>query len=97
MLLLCLNRQTKMEFKIKNIKEAMYKPEQLKAIYQALKGINAVGDVAQAVGLNRIKFKEQFYPTIETKQNALVHSVAVKCLKDNGVLNDVQLLTQILN
>jgi hypothetical protein len=75
----------------------MYTAEQLKSIYQALKGINAVGDVAQTVGLNRIKFKEQFYPTIETKQDGYVHKMAVKCLKDNRVLNDVQLLTEILN
>jgi hypothetical protein len=86
-----------MEFKIKNIENAMYKPEQLKAIYQALKGINAVGDAAEAVGLNRIKFKEQFYPTIETKKNALVHNVAIKFLKNNGVLQDIQLLIEILN
>lgn len=75
----------------------MYTAEQLKSIYQALKGINAVGDVAETVGLNRIKFKEQFYPTIETKQDTWVHEVAVKHLKDNGVLQDVQLLTEILN
>jgi hypothetical protein len=75
----------------------MYTAEQLKSIYQALKGINAVGDVAFTCGLNRIKFKEQFYPTIETKLDDQVHQLAVKWLKDNGVLNDVQLLTQILN
>jgi hypothetical protein len=75
----------------------MYSAKQLKAIYQALKGINAVGDVAETVGLDRIKFKEQFYPTIATKQQPNVHETAVKCLKDNGVLNDVQLLTELLN
>ena len=75
----------------------MYTAEQLKAIYQALKGINAVGDVAKVCGLNRFKFKEQFYPTIETKLDGYVHKMAVKCLKDNGILNDIQLLTEILN
>ena len=75
----------------------MYTAEQLKAIYQALKGINAVGDVADICGLNRIKFKEQFYPTIETKQDVGVHKVAITYLRDNGVLQDIQLLTEILN
>ena len=75
----------------------MYTAEQLKSIYQALKGINAIGDVAEAVGLNRIKFKEQFYPTLETRILPNVHKLAIKCLKEEGVLQDVQLLTEILN
>ena len=75
----------------------MYTAEQLKSIYQALKGINAVGEVALRADLDRIKFKEQFYPTIATKLTPHVHDMAVKCLKENGVLKDVQLLTEILN
>lgn len=75
----------------------MYTAEQLKAIYQALKGINAVGDVADMCGLKRDKFKQQFYPTIETKLNEDVHKIALTYLKNNGILNDIQLLTKILN
>lgn len=75
----------------------MYTATQLKAIYQALRGLQAIGKIADEVGLSRIELKQQFYPTLETNVNPEVYSYAIGYLKDNGILQDIQTLTEILN
>jgi hypothetical protein len=75
----------------------MYTAEQLKAIYQALRGAQGIGVVADIVSMNRVEFKEQFYPTLETKVNPDAYQQAVVYLKQHKVLQDAQLLTELLN
>lgn len=77
--------------------KTMYTATQLKAIYQALRGLQAIGKIADEVGMNRIELKQQFYPTLETNVNPEVYSYAIGYLKDNGILSDIQTLTEILN
>ena len=77
--------------------KTMYTATQLKAIYQALRGLQAIGKIADEVGLSRIELKQQFYPTLETNVNPEVYSYAIGYLKDNGILADIQTLTEILN
>lgn len=77
--------------------KTMYTPEQLKAIYQALRGFQAIGQIADEVGLSRIEFKQQFFPTLETKVDVKIYQVAINYLKSNGILQDIQTLTEILN
>jgi AraC-like DNA-binding protein len=77
--------------------KTMYTATQLKAIYQALRGLQAIGKIADEVGMNRIQLKEQFYPTLETNVNPEVYKYAVGYLKSNGILADIQTLTEILN
>ena len=75
----------------------MYTAKQLKAIYQALRGVQAIGEVAERVSMNRVEFKQQFYPTLETKVNPDAYQQAVSYLKQHNILQDAQLLTELLN
>ena len=77
--------------------KTMYTATQLKAIYQALRGLQAIGKIADEVGLSRIELKQQFYPTLETNVNPEVYKCAINYLKEEGVLRDIQLLTTLLN
>jgi len=77
--------------------KTMYTATQLKAIYQALRGLQAIGKIADEVGLSRIELKQQFYPTLETNVNPEVYKCAINYLKEEGVLRDIQLLNTLLN
>jgi hypothetical protein len=75
----------------------MYTQQQRTAVFRALKGIGKVGELATDMELHRSTLKEQFYPSPLTKINDKVITKAVFYLKEAGVLQDAQLLTELLN
>lgn len=73
-----------------------YTETQLRVIYKALKGANLLGTLQAETGYNR----QSVWNTFNTPHQHFVPLIVVtgiKLLKDNGILQDIQLLTEILN
>lgn len=73
-----------------------YTEQQLRVIYKALKGANLLGTLQADTGYNR----QSVWNTFNTPHQHYVHLIVVagiKLLKDNGILNDIQTLTEIIN
>ncbi len=73
-----------------------YTPTQLRVIYKALKGANLLGAVQEETGYNRQSIWNTFNaPTVQHVGGIV--TAGIKTLKNNGILNDIQTLTEILN
>lgn len=73
-----------------------YTETQLRVIYKALKGANLLGTLQADTGYNR----QSVWNTFNTPHQhyvPLIVDTGIKLLKDNGILNDIQTLTEIIN
>jgi len=73
-----------------------YSETQLRVIYKALKGANLLGTLQAETGFTR----QSVWNTFNTPHQHYIHKIVVdgvKMLKDNGILQDIQTLTEILN
>ena len=69
---------------------------QLRVIYKALKGANLLGTLQAETGTSR----QSVWNTFNTPHQHYIPKIAVtgvKMLKDNGILQDIQTLTELLN
>jgi hypothetical protein len=73
-----------------------YTPTQLRVIYKALKGANLLGNLSEDTGYNRQSIFNTFNAP-DVQYNESIAEAGVKMLKRNGILNDIQTLTEILN
>jgi hypothetical protein len=73
-----------------------YTPTQLRVIYKALKGANLLGSLASDTGYNRQSIWNTFNaPDVQYVE--IVVAWGLKLLRSNGILQDIQTLTEILN
>jgi hypothetical protein len=71
-------------------------PTQLRVIYKALKGANLLGTLQAETGFARQSVWNTFNaPNVQYVED--IATAGVKMLKDNGILQDIQTLTEILN
>ena len=70
--------------------------QEKRVLYQAAKGANLLGALQVATGLSRMTIWTQFNdPNATATDEVLTH--AKRILKDAGILNNYQLLTELLN
>jgi hypothetical protein len=73
-----------------------YTETQLRVIYKALKGANLLGTLQAETGNARQSVWNTFNaPTMQHVE--AIADTGVQLLKDNGILQDIQTLTEILN
>jgi len=75
---------------------ANYSETQLRVIYKALKGANLLGTLQAETGYAR----QSVWNTFNTPHQHYIPKIVVagvQMLKDNGILADIQTLTEILN
>ena len=73
-----------------------YNETQLRVIYKALKGANLLGTLQAETGFAR----QSVWNTFNTPHQHFIPQIVVtgvKMLKDNGILADIQTLTELLN
>lgn len=73
-----------------------YTETQLRVIYKALKGANLLGALIADTGFAR----QSVWNTFNAPKTQYVEDIAtagIKLLKSNGILQDIQILTEILN
>ena len=73
-----------------------YTETQLRVIYKALKGANLLGTLQADTGNARQSVWNTFNaPTVQHVETIV--DTGVQLLKDNGILQDIQTLTELLN
>ena len=73
-----------------------YNETQLRVIYKALKGANLLDTLRADTGFVRQSVWNTFNaPSVQYVED--IATAGVKMLKDNGILSDIQTLTEILN
>lgn len=73
-----------------------YTEKQLRVIYKALKGANLLGILQAEVGCGR----QSVFNTFNAPQRQYIPDIVatgLRLLKDNGIFQDIQVLTEILN
>lgn len=73
-----------------------YTPQQLKVIWKALKGFNLLGQLQANTGHSRSSVRNTFLSP-EFHHIPMIADEGVRLLKDNGILTDIQTLTEILS
>jgi hypothetical protein len=73
-----------------------YTKTQLRVIYKALKGANLLDTLRAETGFVRQSVWHTFNAP-DVQYNESIAEAGVKMLKDNGILQDIQTLTEILN
>jgi hypothetical protein len=77
-------------------KNNMYTSETRKSIYLLIKGAGLISDLETKTGHTRATLSNIFHK-YEGDSNKRVVEVAIKLLRTNGILADIQTLTEILN
>ncbi len=73
-----------------------YTNKQLRVVYKALKGANLLGNLSEDTGYNRQSIFNTFNAP-DVQYNESIALAGIKMLKRNGILQDTQLLTELLN
>ena len=73
-----------------------YTETQLRVIYKVLKGANLLGLLSEDTAYNRQSIWNTFNAP-DVQYNESIAEAGIKMLKRNGILQDIQTLTEILN
>lgn len=79
-----------------NKRKMKYTQTQLQVIYKALKGAKLVTPLQKATGYERQSVWNTFNAP-NTQHVEVILETGLQLLKDNGILQDIQTLTEILN
>lgn len=74
----------------------MYTSQTRKSIYILVKGAGLLSDLETKTGHTRATLSNIFHK-YEGNQSKSVVDTAVRLLRSNGILNDIQTLTELLN
>lgn len=83
-------------FAIQTNNNNMYTSETRKSIYLLVKGAGLISDLETKTGHTRATLSNIFHKYDGNKSKGVVDT-AVKLLRSNGILQDIQTLTEILN